>query len=117
MPLIDMPLEVLREYEGRNPRPADHEEYWEAALAEMRGVDAEVELVPHALNAPFAECFHLYFTGVGGARVHAKYLRPKGVQELHPAVLMFHGYSGSSGDWSDKLNLVARGFSVTALDC
>jgi len=48
------------------------EEYWDAALAEMRAVDPAVELVPHALNAPFAECFHLYFTGVGGGRVHAK---------------------------------------------
>ena len=25
-----------------------------------------------------AELFDLYFTGVGGARVYAKYLRPKG---------------------------------------
>jgi cephalosporin-C deacetylase len=76
-----------------------------------------VELVPHTLETPFAECFHLYFTGVGGARVHAKYLRPKGTREPHPAVLMFHGYSGSSGDWCDKLNYVALGFSVAALDC
>jgi cephalosporin-C deacetylase len=93
------------------------DEYWEAALAEMRAVDPAVELVPHALNASFAECFHLYFTGVGGARVHAKYLRPKNAREPHPAVVMFHGYSGSSGDWCDKLHYVAQGFSVAALDC
>jgi len=117
MPLIDMPLEQLREYKGRNPRPADHEQYWEVALAEMRATDPAPDLVPHALNAPFAECFHLYFTGVGGARVHAKYLRPKGVREPHPAVLQFHGYSGSSGDWCDKLNYVAQGYSVAAMDC
>jgi cephalosporin-C deacetylase len=91
--------------------------YWDAALAEMRTFDPRVELVPHALDAPFAECFHLYFTGVGGARVHAKYLQPKGAAEPHPAVVMFHGYSGNSGDWSDKLNYVARGFSVAAMDC
>lgn len=117
MPLIDLPLSQLFEYQGRNPRPADMEEYWDAALAEMRAVDPQVELVPHALNAPFAECFHLYFTGVGGARVHAKYLRPKYAAEPHPAVVMFHGYSGHSGDWADKLGYVARGYSVAALDC
>jgi len=89
----------------------------ERMLAEMRAVDPAVELVPHSLNAPFAECFHLYFTGVGGARIHAKYLRPTGVQEPHPAVLMFHGYSGDSGDWTDKLPYVAQGYSVAALDC
>lgn len=117
MPVIDLPLPELLEYQGRNPRPADMEEYWEAALVEMRAVDPQVELEPHALDAPFAECFHLYFTGVGGARVHAKYLRPRQTTEPHPAVVMFHGYSGSSGDWCDKLSYVARGYSVAALDC
>jgi cephalosporin-C deacetylase len=117
MPIVDMPLDRLLEYPGRNPCPPDMDAYWEAALAEMRGVDPRVELVPHALNASFAECFDLYFTGVGGARVHAKYLRPKGSREPHPAVVMFHGYSGSSGEWSDKLGYVAQGFSVAALDC
>jgi cephalosporin-C deacetylase len=117
MPLIDMPLEQLRKYEGRNPKPGDFDPYWERAVAEMEALNPRVEMVPHALDAPFAECFHLYFTGVGGARVHAKYLRPKGAREPHPAVLMFHGYSGNSGEWADKLNYVARGFSVAALDC
>ncbi len=117
MPLVDMPLDRLRTYEGRNPRPADFDAYWERALVEMDATEPNVELVPHELDAPFAECFHLYFTGVGGARVHAKYLRPKETATPHPAVLMFHGYSGSSGDWADKLNYVARGYSVAALDC
>jgi cephalosporin-C deacetylase len=30
---------------------------------------------------------------------------------------MFHGYSGSSGDWSNKLGYVAQGLTVAALDC
>src|SRR2546421_8838026 len=111
-----MPLAELRRYQGTNPRPADFDEYWERALAEMRGVDPQVELRPVDSPARFAECFHLYFTGVGGARVHAKYLRPKDAPSPHPAVLLFHGYSGNSGEWSDKLNWVAQGYSVAALD-
>ena len=117
MPLIDMPLAQLREYAGRTPRPDDFDAYWDRALAEMHALDPEVELTPHPFETDFAECFHLRFTGVGGARVYAKYLRPKGRTGPHPAVLMFHGYSGSSGDWADKLGYVAQGFSVAALDC
>jgi len=116
MPLVDMPLEQLLKYEGRNPRPANFDTYWDAALNEMRATDSRVELVPHALKTSFADCFHLYFTGVGGARVHAKYLRPKSAPGPHPAVLMFHGYSGNSGEWADKLNYVSQGYSVAALD-
>ncbi|MEX0775620.1 MAG: acetylxylan esterase [Phycisphaeraceae bacterium] len=117
MPLVDMPLEKLKAYAGRNPRPTDHDAYWNAALAEMHGIDAKVELAPAAFQTPCAECFNLYFTGVRGARVHAKYLRPRDVKSPHPAVLQFHGYTGSSGDWHDKLNYIAAGYSVAALDC
>jgi len=118
MPLtFDFPFEQLKTYQGINPRPADFDTFWDKSLAEMRAMDAQVELAPAEFQAPFAECFHLYFTGVGGARVHAKLLRPKNAPKPHPAVVMFHGYSGDSGDWSDKLNYVGQGFSVAALDC
>jgi cephalosporin-C deacetylase len=59
----------------------------------------------------------MYFTGVGGARVHARLLRPKKAAGKHPAVLMFHGYTGSAGDWADKLGWVGAGYTVAALDC
>jgi cephalosporin-C deacetylase len=112
-----MPLDELYAYEGTNPRPPDFDAYWDDALAEMRAVDPQTELVPSDFQVPYAECFEMFFTGVGGARVHAKLARPAAADGPHPAVLMFHGYSGSSGDWADKLGYVALGFTVAALDC
>lgn len=117
MPLLDLPLEQLRQYPGRNPRPADFDSFWDEALAELDGHDPQVELVPHSIRAPFAECFSLFFTAPDGSRLHAKYLRPARIKAPGPAVLMFHGYSGSSGEWHDKLSHVARGCAVAALDC
>jgi cephalosporin-C deacetylase len=118
MPLLfDMPRERLETYQGINPRPADHDEYWERGLAEMRAVDPAVELVPAEFQTPFAECFDMYFTGVGGARIHAKLLRPKGAAEPHPAVVQFHGYSGSAGEWVDKLPYAALGYTIASMDC
>jgi cephalosporin-C deacetylase len=117
MPLIDKPLPELRTYLGRNPRPEDFDDYWTRALAELEATDPDVELRPSEFQVPGAECFHLFFTGVGGARVHSKYLRPSRSEGSHPAVLQFHGYSHHSGDWSDKLNYLSLGFSVAALDC
>jgi cephalosporin-C deacetylase len=118
MPLLfDLPLEQLADYQGRNPRPQDFDAFWEKGLAEMRTTDPKVELIPAEFEAVKAECFHLYFTGVGGARIHAKLLRPKESPHPHPAVLLFHGYSGDSGDWSDKLGYVLEGFNVAAMDC
>jgi len=116
MPIIDLPLEQLYTYSGRNPRPDDFDEYWERALAEMRSVDPQVEMNPVDIGAEFAECFDFWFTGVRGARIYAKYLRPKRAEGKHPAIVQFHGYSGNSGDWFDKLCWVAAGFSVLAMD-
>lgn len=117
MPQIDKPLPELFQYQGINPRPEDFDAFWDASLAEMREVSANVELRKANFSAPFVECFDLFFTGVGGSRVHAKYLRPTRSSGPHPAILQFHGYSGSSGDWADKLNYVGMGFSVASLDC
>jgi len=155
MPVLDMPLHELHQYQGCSPRMPDFDAYWQQALSELDGVQADVTLTPAEFQAPFAECFDLYFTGVDGARVYAKYLRPKGAAQTErapacanagpsggattctngqtenaidgqtgrstvsncPVVLQFHGYTGSSGDWTDKLPLVAAGFCVAALDC
>ncbi|MDD2710417.1 MAG: acetylxylan esterase [Verrucomicrobiae bacterium] len=117
MPLIDKPLPELVNYAGRNPCPPDMDAFWDRSLAEMKALDSKVELVPAPFKAPGAECFDLFFTGVDGSRVHAKYLRPKNVPGRHPAVVMFHGYAGNCGDWMDKLSYVSAGFSVAALDC
>ncbi len=80
MPLIDMPLEALRQYQGLNPCPPDMDAFWEEALEEMRAVDPQVELVPADFTTSFADCFDMWFTGVRGARIHAKLLRPKKAQ-------------------------------------
>ena len=118
MPLtFDFPFDQLKTYTGINPRPHDFDEFWERGLNEMRSLIPEIELIPAEFQTPGCECFHLYFTGVGGARVHAKLLRPLKADKPHPAILMFHGYTGNAGDWYDKLGYVAQGYTVAALDC
>lgn len=118
MPLMfDMPLEKLHHYQGRNPRPADFDEFWDRSLAELKDVEPCIELRPAEFVCSYAECFHMYYTGIGGARIYAKLLRPRGELVKRPALLMFHGYPGNSGEWSDKLPYVAAGYIVAAMDC
>lgn len=117
MPMIDMPLHELKAYLGRNPRPADFEEYWERALKELNETDPQPEIRPAGYQNPVADCFDLYFTGVKGARIHAKLLKPKWTSNPQPAILQFHGYSMDSGDWFSKFGYVASGFTIAAMDC
>jgi cephalosporin-C deacetylase len=83
----------------------------------MRKIDPKLELKPSDFQTPYAQCFDMYFTGIGKSRIHAKLIKPRKPAKKHPAVLMFHGYSGNAGDWSDKLGYAALGYTVAALDC
>ncbi len=117
MPMIDMPLEELRQYKGVSLCPDDIDEFWDEAVDEMKAVDSKVELIPAEFQCSFAECYHMYFCGVGGAKIYAKYARPKKQAEMQPALVKFHGYSRSSGDWFDLLPYAAEGFHIAAMDC
>lgn len=117
MPLIDKPLPELELYFGTNPKPADFDTYWEESLEELDATAPNSVLTPNnSISSTATECFDLTFTGVGGAQVYAKYLRPKGATNC-PTVIMFHGYSQHSGEWQDKLSYIAEGFCVIAMDC
>ncbi|WDR02592.1 acetylxylan esterase [Devosia algicola] len=120
MPLtFDLSIDKLPGYAGRNPKPADFDKFWATGLAEMAAVTPDVELVPAEFECSFADCFHLYFTGVGGARIHAKYVRPKDAPNPHPAIVQFHGYADRIGDWAagPMLAFAAQGFSYIGMDC
>ena len=118
MPCIDMPLEELKEYQGRNPRPADFDEFWDASLAEMNAIDPKAELTPYGgVPSRLADFFELTFTSTKGARIYAKFAKPKHLDGKAPAVLLFHGLSGDSGEWSGLLKYVSQGFVVASMDC
>lgn len=117
MPLVDLSVEALSSYQGRNPRPAQFDAFWDAALRELDAVPPRVELRRHELRASYAECFELTFDGVDGARQYAKFLRPTNIETPVSCVLEFHGYTGHSGDWSSKLPFVGRGQAIASLDC
>lgn len=117
MPIIDMSLDELKNYTGRNPRPEDFDEYWTSALEELKAVDPEARFVPSGRSLPYAECYDLYFKSVRGATIHAKYVKPTHVSGPLPAMLQFHGYTGAAGDWSGLLPYVSQGFAVAAMDC
>lgn len=118
MPTIDMSLEKLRVYEGRNPRPADFDAFWETALAEMNAIDPNPVFTPVDLPTVAAECYDLTYTSTKGARIYAKFLKPKNLTGKAPAVLKFHGLSGASSPWTRSLlSYASQGYVVAMMDC
>lgn len=116
MPIVDMPLEKLKAYQGRNPRPDDFDEFWDASIAELYSIDPAAEFTPYDFPSEIAESYELRFTSTKGARIYAKFMKPKNIQGKAPAVLRFHGLSGSSAEWTDLLKFVAQGYVIAFMD-
>ena len=120
MLMIDMNLDELKNYKGTSPCPDDIDNFWDEAVREMDNIDSRVEYIPAGFQCSFAECYDMYFYGIGGARIYAKYVQPKQEKRepiKHPALVKFHGYAGSSGEWTDLLPYAAEGFHIAAMDC
>lgn len=117
MPLIDMPLKELETYMGINPKPDDFDEFWNSSILNMQSINPEISITKSDFQVPYAECYDMYFTGIGGSRIYAKLVKPLNIKGKVPAVIKFHGYSMNSGDWSDLFSYTLMGYIAVAMDC
>ena len=103
-------------YLGAMGVPEDFDVFWDARMAEADAVPLEWEIRPSEIPAsPACEFLDLWFTGMGGARLYAKYLRPR-TAGSHPLVLQFHGYPGASRSWYEQASFAGIGCALIALD-
>jgi cephalosporin-C deacetylase len=122
MPNLDLPLEELYKYEGRNPKPERFERYWDEALKEVAAVPLGLKLEKTEFRAVKHDCFDLYFDSIKNSKVYCRYIRPKnvGAGEKLPVMLVFHGYGGAgpdSGSFHTNMAWAAQGYIVLAMDC
>ena len=119
MPFSAARLAELEACTGRNPIPADFDDFWAARIAEADQVPLEYEILPSDEIPEFDTCtYHdLYFTGMGGARIYAKYAVPKSPDgSLVPIVLQFHGYPGCTRSWAEQSSWPGQGFAILSMD-
>jgi cephalosporin-C deacetylase len=83
----------------------------------MEAMGTGCELIPISEKYPGVECFDLYFTGVGNARIHSRLVRPSIRNGKLPAVCVFHGYGGSCGSFTSLFKWAAAGFVAVAMSC
>lgn len=116
MPLVDLPLDKLYAYEGRNPRPDDHDAYWARALSELDGLSLEFTRRDASFQIGSASFQELEISAVGGARLYARLAVPTWAKGPFPCVLLFHGYAWRSPEWMTLASWTAAGYAVLAMD-
>lgn len=119
MPFSAERLAELEACRGKNPIPADFDEFWAARIAEADAVPLDYEILPSDQIPEFGSCtyYDLYFTGMRGARVYAKYAVPKepGGGPV-PLVLQFHGYPGCTRSWAEQSSWPGIGCAILSMD-
>ena len=111
-------IEALGGYYGATPRPDDFESFWQARMAEADAVPLHYT-VTQAQEVPSwdsCEFLDLWFTGMEGARLYAKFLRPRRSEPM-PLVLQFHGYPGASRSFAEQASFAGMGMALIAMDC
>lgn len=116
MPILDMPLDELKQYQGRSPRPNDLDAFWDANLKEAAELDPMPVFTPYPFPSKHVDCYELRFQSTKGATIYAKYLCPKDTSRQYPAVLHFHGLGGASAPWTELLAYASEGVCIASMD-
>ncbi|MBF6626667.1 acetylxylan esterase [Aerococcaceae bacterium zg-BR9] len=109
-----MTLDEMYRYRGKREVPADFDQFWDEELAKVDSIPT-YQLIEKTFAIPNCHCYELWFDGTNEAKVFAKVVKPAN-QDNVPVLFYFHGYQGSSPDWSQCLNYVAAGFAVVCMD-
>ena len=118
MLMTEEEIENLDWYLGSTPIPDDFDAFWAERMAEADQVPLAYTLTQAKEVPSCAACEYLdlWFTGIGGAQVYAKYLKPR-TQKPIPLVLQFHGYPGASRSWLEQSSYAGMGMAILAMDC
>ena len=116
MPWFDLPLERLREYRTSTQEPDGLDDWWARRIGEARAVAKPPALTPHQprLYDPL-EVYDVEFSGAGGDRVRAWYLRPRDTPSA-PVVVKFIGYGGGRGTPTEHVLLPSLGYALLVMD-
>lgn len=117
VPMVDMPYEALLSYQGTNPCPADFDTFWDRRVREADGRPAQARITPSGIQGfHTVDCMDLWFDGIDGVPIYAKYVRPRIGGDL-PLALQFHGYPGAARSFLTQMELAGMGMAVLAMNC
>ncbi|MEE6295780.1 acetylxylan esterase [Georgenia wangjunii] len=116
MPLFDLGAEALTTYRPDVAEPSDFDAFWAATLAETRAHALDVTRERMDAGLPLVEVEDLTFSGFGGHRIRAWYLRPAGAAGELPAVVELLGYGGGRGYPHTRLLWPTAGYAYVVMD-
>lgn len=112
----DLPEADLRDYRSSQADPADFDEFWAETIAESRGFDLAVQVMPVVTGLETVDVFDVTFAGFRGQQVKAWLRLPAHASGPLPAVVQFVGYGGGRGHALESLVWASAGFAHFQMD-
>ena len=116
MPVLDMPIKEMESYLGKSIKPNDFDDFWESEIKKIDINNIEYKIVKKDFKNKQADYYEIYFKGIDGANIYAKYICPTTSNKV-PIVMEFHDYKEASRGWHHLTRYIALGYSVIAMDC
>ncbi|MBE7732553.1 acetylxylan esterase [Devosia faecipullorum] len=116
MPFPDLVHPAIDAYESAVTMPADFAAFWEATLAEARGMGGSVSIVPAETTLKLVEVFDVTFPGFGGHPVKGWLVLPRNREGRLPLLVQYVGYGGGRGFPHELLHWAASGFAYFRMD-
>ncbi|MET7640678.1 alpha/beta fold hydrolase [Streptomyces sp. NPDC005438] len=118
MPLTDMPLEQLRDYQPKLDEPRDFDAFWQRTLDTSRAQAEEPARYRRLDQSPLrtVEVYDVRFPGWAGQPVAGWLLLPRGAKGPLPAVVQYIGYGGGRGLHLERLLWSAAGYAHLVVD-
>lgn len=111
MAYTDMDRRTLERYRSDAVEPADFDAFWTQTVAAARGARREPVLTEIPTPLTDIETIDVEFSGFGGDRVRAWYLRPRHTAGPLPVLVRFCGYGRGRSFPHEHLVPVAAGYA------
>lgn len=115
MALYDKPLEELVVYDPPLTCQPDFDAFWARTLDESARTPVNARFRATEYPTLGAQVYEVFYEGWRGAQICGWYVQPAGDGPF-PALVQYHGYSGSKMDVYHYLMWVLQGYAVLAVD-
>jgi cephalosporin-C deacetylase len=115
MPFFDLKDPDLATYRSRVTPPDDFDAFWAQTLAETREHELDAVFTAVDVGLPVFDVFDVTFSGFGGHRIKAWFIRPRGTR-AERCVVKFIGYGGGRDKPHTHLLWPGTGRSVLVMD-
>ena len=117
MPIVDLPLDELRNYKPRLTRTSRFTQFWSENVNQAQEQPLNVQTKPISYFSNKVKVSKVTFEGfIDKSPIVGRFIKSTEHKDKDPTLVFFHGYGSSKGTVSDYLGWIMLGFSVFSID-